>query len=175
MIDVHRHRRLGIAAVCIAAVAFGLTFLPSGVATANAQTTCTWGGTPANPTGTFTIRPGLTNSPVPGALKFRATGTLGGTDPICTDRVRFVGQLDAGSTCALASFEGTVEGLPGVARFWGKGSLDVPSFLYDREGNLVGVENAQIVTEENLANSLQCGTPEGFTGPAGFSSNIVLF
>jgi len=152
-----------------AAVALGA---PAG---AVASTTCSWGGSPSAPTGSFTITPGLTNRPAPGALKFKAVGKLAGQAPLCQGRLKFVGQIDAGSDCAFAAFEGVVEGLPGVARFWGRGSLDVPSVLYGPEGNVVGVENAEIATEENLVNSLKCQTPEGFTGPAGFSSTVVLF
>jgi hypothetical protein len=80
-----------------------------------------------------------------------------------------------GSTCALSSFSGSVKGLPGVARFWGKGNLLVPSYLYDQAGNLVGVENAEIMTEENFPQTTECTTAGGFTGPASFSSTVVLF
>jgi hypothetical protein len=80
-----------------------------------------------------------------------------------------------GSTCALSSFSGSVKGLPGVALFWGKGNLLVPSYLYDQAGNLVGVENAEIMTEENFPQTTECTTAGGFTGPASFSSTVVLF
>jgi hypothetical protein len=90
--------------------------------------------------------------------------------------VKFDGQIDAPASCLLPlSFEGTVDGLPGVARWWGKGNLDVPSYLYDKAGNLVGVENAQIVSQDNVSQFTNCTAPGGFTGPATFSSNIVLF
>src|SRR4051812_26626561 len=82
-----------------------------GAGPASASTICTWGGTPVAPTGTLTIDPGITNLPAPGALKFRATGQLSGGGR-CTGTMTFVGQIDAGSTCALVSFEGTVKGLP---------------------------------------------------------------
>ena len=156
-------------AVALVAVAWAST------GDARAATTCTWAGTPAAPTGTFTISPGLTNLPSAGPLKFVATGSLSGADSRCRGQMKFVGQLDAGSTCAFSPFEGTVQGLPGVARWWGRGSLDVPSYLYDRAGNLVGVENAQIMTSENLPQAPDCLTPRGFTGPATFSSNVILF
>jgi hypothetical protein len=137
--------------------------------------TCTWGGTPADPTGTFTMSPGLTNSPSPVPLKFQASGELGGSDPRCKGEMKWVGQVDAGSSCFFASFEFTVKGWKSAADAWGKGGLDVPSYMYDNEGNLVGIENAQIVTRENIPQYSGCGTPEGFTGPATYSSNIVLF
>jgi hypothetical protein len=143
---------------------------------AQADTTCTWGGTPAAPTGTFTISPGVTNVPSAGPLKFVATGSLSGNDPRCSGPLKFAGQIDAGASCLLPlSFEGTVVGLPGVDRWWGKGNLLVPSYLYDKAGNLVGIENAQIVTTDNVSQFTNCTAPGGFTGPAAFSSNIVLF
>ena len=130
-------------------------------APADARSTCTWAGTPAEPTGTFTIDPGVTNVPSAGPLKFKATGQLGGE---CSGTMTFAGQLDAGSSCAFAEFEGSVKGLPGVARFWGKGNLLVPSVLYDSAGNVVGLEAAQIVTETDIAHYTDCSTPEGFAG-----------
>jgi hypothetical protein len=66
-----------IAAVALATtslLAAGLEGAPASAST----TTCTWGGTPTAPTGTFTINPGITNLPAPGALEFRATGELSG-------------------------------------------------------------------------------------------------
>jgi hypothetical protein len=88
----------------------------------------------------------------------------------------WVGQADAGSTCAVLHIEGVVEGLPGVARFVGKGSLEFPSVLYDGSGNSVGVENAEILTPSNQPHLLDCTTPEGFRGgwPAMFSSVVHL-
>src|SRR5436305_9275940 len=46
----------GLAAAIGATLATG----GAGAAAAQAATTCTWGGTPAAPTGMFTIKPGLT-------------------------------------------------------------------------------------------------------------------
>jgi hypothetical protein len=53
----------------------------------------------------------------------------------------------------------------------------VPSLLYDRKGNLVGVENAEITTQANFSHYLDCTTPEGFTGgwPGMFSSVFTRF
>lgn len=162
----------------IAAMGLGAVLLASaslGVGTASAATTCTWAGTPAAPSGTFTITPGTTNFPSAGPLKFVATGPLAGQDARCRGPMEFDGQIDAGASCLLPlSFEGAVRGLPGVARFWGKGNFDVPSYLYDKAGNLVGIENAQILTQDNSSHFLDCSTPNGFTGGT-FSSNVVLF
>jgi hypothetical protein len=146
----------------------------TGASRARAATTCTWGGTPLAPTGWFTVKPGTTATPMPTAGRFIATGQLAGEDPRCKGEMKWVGQVDAGSTCAVASFEGAVRGLPGVARFWGKGSLLVPSRLYDRAGNAVGLENANIMTRHNSSLTASCTTPEGFTGPADFSSVVEL-
>jgi hypothetical protein len=142
---------------------------------AHASTTCSWAGSPTSPTGWFTLDPGLTNVPSATPSKFVAWGALSGSDPRCSGQMKWIGQADAGSTCSFVSFEGEVKGLPGVARFWGKGSLLVPSYLYDKAGNLVGVENAEILTPHNLPLAGTCLEPTGFTGPADFSSAVVLF
>jgi hypothetical protein len=179
MSDTQAEKRFGTQRLARLALGFALTtavLLLAQAGTAQASTTCAWGGTPAAPTGTFTIDPGITNVPSGSPLKFVATGTLSGADQICRGQVKFVGQIDPPASCLLpVSFEGTVQGLPGVARWWGKGNFDVPSYLYDKDGNLVGTENAQIVTQDNASQFLDCNTPGGFTGPATFSSNIVLF
>jgi hypothetical protein len=143
--------------------------------TAQAETTCYWGGTVANPTGTLTITPGVTNIPAGSPLKFKAWGPVSGDDPRCHGQtMTWVGQLDAGSSCLLASFEGTIKGLEGASTFWGRGNLLVPSHLYDRTGNLVGLENAQIITQDNLPRYNNCNAPAGFTY-SNFSSNVVLY
>jgi hypothetical protein len=141
-----------------------------------ANATCTWGGTPSKPTGTFSIHPGLATSPSTRPVDFVATGELGG-GPGCQGTVRFVADIAAGSTCALATFDGRVEGLPGVARFFGQGSLMVPSRLFGASGRLVGFENANIMTPANAPHTCDCLSPDGFEGgwPAMFSSTIVRF
>src|SRR3954468_2304299 len=132
------------AAIGLAAAVTLLLMALTGPSPARAAATCTWGGTPLAPTGWFTVKPGVTAAPMPTAGRFVATGRLGGSDPRCSGRMTWTGQVDAGATCAVASFEGAVKGLPGVARFWGKGSLLVPSQLYDQAGNVAGAENANI-------------------------------
>jgi hypothetical protein len=159
--------------VALAVVVSALAWAHPGQARAAA--TCTWGGTPTAPTGSFTITPGLTNVPTGSPLRFVATGQLSGADRRCRGPMKWVGQIDAGSTCAFASFEGAVRGLSGVARFWGRGSLLVPSHLYDKSGNVIGIENAQIVTQRNLPTFMDCTRPGGFTGPTEFSSVVELY
>jgi hypothetical protein len=159
----------------ITAIALGAMSLVAvlGAAPASAATTtCTWGGTPVAPTGTFTVSPGITNLPAPGALKFRATGELAGDAP-CTGTMTFIGQMDAGSTCALASFEGSVKGLPGVTQYWGKGSLMVPELLYDAAGNVVGSDQPEIMTPDNQSKATDC-TASAFTGGT-FAATVELF
>jgi hypothetical protein len=143
---------------------------------ADAATTCTWAGTPAAPTGTFWISPGITNLPSSGPLKFRAVGSLGGGAG-CHGKMTFAGQQDTGATCAYSTFRGRVYGLPGVRRFLGHGSLDVPSQLFDRNGRFVGVENANIMTQAVFDHAGDCSAPQGFTGgwPGMFSSVVTLF
>jgi hypothetical protein len=140
-----------------------------GTASAHAAATCTWGGTPDAPTGVTTNHPGLTNFPSPGPLQFHATGALGGD---CSGKLTFNGQMNAGSTCALITFQGTASGLPGITRFAGASGMGAaPARLYDHAGNVVGSENAQFLTKAPIAD---CGTPEGMFG-ANFSSVIELF
>jgi hypothetical protein len=160
----------------VAAIAVMLVAAPASASNSGARPkTCTWAGTPAAPTGTFTITPGVTNVPSAEPLEFRATGVLAG-GPGCTGTMTWVGQFDAGSSCAAILVEGVVKGLPGVARFVGKGNLLAPSLLYDRSGNLVGVENAEILTPANQPHFADCSTPRGFTGgwPGMFSSVFTL-
>jgi hypothetical protein len=158
---------MALAAAC-------LVLASGGSASAQASTTCTWGGTPAAPTGTFTVRPGLTNTPAPEPLKFAATGDLAGGGR-CTGKMTLAGQVNAGSTCLFASFQGTVRGVPGVARFWGEGSALVHEFLYDNDGNLVGADQPSVApppADDPLY--MGCGSPEGETS-FGFSALVELF
>jgi len=144
---------------------------------AHASTTCTWAGTHVAPTGTFTVNPGVTNTPSTGPLKFMATGVLGGGAG-CHGTMTWVGQLDAGATCSFSTFRGRVYGFRGVRRFVGRGGgVDVPSQLFDRKGRLVGVENADIMTDSNFPHTTDCTTPQGFTGgwEDMFSSVITRF
>lgn len=149
------------AMMCSVAIgAVSMVSAAGGTASAQAATTCTWGGTPVAPTGWTTNSPGLTNFPSPVAIEFYATGVLAG-DAGCSGKFTFTGQVDADSTCGLVSFHGTAKGLPGVARFDGVSALGLaPARLYDRAGAVVGSENAQFL---NNAPFTDCNTPEGFT------------
>ena len=153
------------------AIAAAIAGLASADATATAGQpvrTCTWGGTPAAPTGVSEFD-AITNVPASRPLTFEATGVLGGD---CRGRFSFSGHMDAGSTCTLISFEGAAKGLRGVARFAGNSLAGVaPARLYDRRGNVVGSENAQFLTNPNL---MDCASPQGLTSVK-FSSVIELF
>src|SRR5438874_10137718 len=61
-----------------AVAAASLAALGTGAASAQAATTCTWGGTPAEPTGSvyYTGGQGPTNTPSTEPLPFVATGPL---------------------------------------------------------------------------------------------------
>jgi hypothetical protein len=161
---------IGITALAAAC----LVLAAGGPAAAQASTTCTWGGTPAAPTGTFAVSPGLTNTPAPEPLKFVAKGDLAGGGR-CTGTMTLAGQVNAGSTCLWASFQGTVRGVPGVASFWGDGSALVQEFLYDKDGNLVGADQPSVApppADDPLY--IGCGSPEGETS-FGFSALVELF
>jgi hypothetical protein len=146
-----------------------------GGASAQAATTCTWGGTPANPTGkVYYTRQGITNTPSTEPLPFIATGPLAGG---CDGTLTYRGVQGVGSTCAFGPFEARVIGLRGVVRAAGDNAVGlVPALLYDRSGNVVGSENPQVLTsgtEEQNLGFANCNSPEGFR-EGNFSSVIEL-
>jgi hypothetical protein len=179
---------LGVLGVLALAAAFAVSKAradsllgsPTAAATeaASGITLCNWGGTPAQPTGEMTITPGLNFVPAAGPLKFHAWGPLTGGGPCKGQQMDFVGILDAGSGCVAGQvFEGKVDGLPGVSRFWGPGAFGlVDEFLYDKYGNVVGKDQAQILsaTPAHALSVVDCSTAQGFT-PAGFSATVQLF
>ena len=138
-----------------------------------AGTTCTWGGTPLAPTGRFTITPGVTNTPLAEPARFFVTGDLAG-EPGCGGTLTYIGQIDAGGTCSVATFEGKADGIPGVSSFAGIGIGPFgPARLYDKDGKVVASENADLNTVDNIPHYMDCGTRQGFTG-GNFSSVIVF-
>src|SRR5437764_14436320 len=123
-----------------------------GAASAQATTTCTWGGTPAEPTGkVWYTGQGPTNTPSTQPLPFVATGPLAGG---CSGTLTYRGVQATRSTCAFGPFEARVKGLPGVVRAAGDGIVGLaPALLYDKSANVVGSENAHMLTsgvEQNL-------------------------
>jgi hypothetical protein len=148
----------------------------AGGASAQAATTCTWGGTPVDPTGVVSYPgQGPTNTPSTGPLAFTATGPLAGG---CSGTLTYRGTQGAGSTCELGPFEARVTGLRGIVRAAGEGIAGlVPALMYDKSGNVVGSENPQVLTsgeeERNFAFQ-NCNSPEGFR-EGNFSSVIELF
>jgi hypothetical protein len=156
--------------IAIVFVVAGLALAAGGAGSAQAAATCTWGGTPVEPTGIFSVNTPLTNLPSAGPIDFTAVGRLDGA---CSGRMTFFGTLAPGASCSEGTFAGTVKGLPGVERFEGVNTAGVvPSRLYDKDGNIVGSENAQLLTLDN-APFTDCGA-EGFT-KGNFSSVIELF
>jgi hypothetical protein len=168
-------KRLRAISGAIAVVAGTLALAAWGAAPAGAATTCTWAGTPAAPTGTFTLSPGVTNTPSTGPLAFKAVGELAG-DAGCTGKLVYEGVFDTGATCLAATFQVRVKGLPGVVRAEGTADnlVPAPALLYDRNGNVIGTEVAQIVTANNAPHYTDCTTAAGFTG-GNFSSVVELF
>jgi hypothetical protein len=147
-----------------------------GAASAQASATCTWGGTPAEPTGkVWYSGQGVTNTPSTEPLPFVATGPLAGD---CSGTLTYRGVQGTGSTCAFGPFEAKVIGLPGIVRAAGDNAVGlVPALLYDSHGNLVGSENPQVLTsgtEEQNLGFTSCSSPEGFK-EGNFSSVIELF
>jgi len=145
----------------------------SSPATQPAGATCTWGGTAAHPTGSFSITPGLTNDPSTAPSGFFVTGELAG-DPGCRGTLTYIGQIDTGGTCSYNFFDGAARGLPGVRSFAGVGVGPLgPARLYDGDGKVVASENADVNTANNVPHFLDCSTPEGFSG-GNFHSVIVF-
>jgi hypothetical protein len=147
-----------------------------GAASAQADTTCTWGGTPLSPTGYVKyIGQGPTNTPSTEPLSFIATGPLAGG---CSGELTYHGVQPAGATCAFGPFEARATGLPGVVRAAGDNVVGlVPALLYDKSGNVVGSENPQLLTsgtEEKNFGFIDCNSPGGIK-EGNFSSVIELF
>jgi hypothetical protein len=121
------------------------------------------------------MNPGPTNTPSAGPIDFTATGVLAGGGPCNGQQFTFSGVMDTGATCAFSTFHGAAMGLRGVKSFAGVGPAGIlPARLYDKNGNIVGSENAQVLTLANAPNFPNCNTPEGFT-EGSFSSVIELF
>jgi hypothetical protein len=147
-----------------------------GAASAQATTTCTWGGTPLNPTGkVYYTGQGITNTPSTEPLPFIATGPLAGG---CSGELTYRGVQATGSTCAFGPFEARVIGLPRIVRAAGDNVVGlVPALLYDKSGNVVGSENPQVLTsgtEKQNFGFANCNSPGGFK-EGNFSSVIELF
>jgi len=165
-------------ALIAATTAVGILATTGSAAAGQGDTFCTWGGTPAAPTGIITLNPGITNTPSTGPIQFTATGPLGGSG--CTGKLTFTGSFEPGATCAVGTaFHAKATGLPPVTRVEGQPSIagTGPVLLYDAHGNVVGSEQAQFLT--TLANEsdpgyLNCNTPQGLT-EAFWSDTIELF
>jgi hypothetical protein len=160
--------------VLVGGAALLVAVLPPVGSNAAEPTVCTWGGTPAETTGTLEIDPGLTLTPSNDPHEFTATGRLDG-GPDCSGRMTFDGVIHAGATCANQVFEGKVRGLPGVKRFFGPGAAGVVhEFLYDGGGNVVGADQPQVLSgvgKEEGSEATDCNTAEGFTH--GIFSSVV--
>jgi len=161
--------------VVTAAIAAAVAACGGAAAPAQASTTCTWGGTPAQPTGTVTYpKQGITNTPSTEPIPFIATGPLAGG---CSGTLTYRGYQGTGSTCAFGPFEAKVIGLQGAVRATGDNVGLVPALLYDNAGKVIGSENPQVLTsgtEEQNLGFANCNSPEGFRN-GNFSSVIELF
>jgi hypothetical protein len=167
-------------AVALVIATTALCFLPTApnAAAGQGDTLCTWGGTPAAPTGVITLSPGVTNTPSTGPTQFTATGVLGGSG--CSGKLTFTGYIEPGNTCAVgAPIHAKAVGLPPVTRVESQPGLagTAPVLLYDAHGNVVGSEQAQFLTtiaNESDPGYLNCGTPQGLT-EAFWSDTVELF
>ena len=167
--------RARLAAIAIAVLALAVVrATASRAAPARGALVCTWGGTPDAPTGVFTASPGITDSPSTGPIEFTATGELGGGEG-CTGRLTFRGVLEPGMSCLVATpFRATATGFPPIRYAAGTiGAVGTaPVVMYDADGNVVGSEQAQFLTD--LLDDTDCNTPEGLTR-ANWSDTLELF
>lgn len=138
-----------------------------------AEGLCTWGGTPADPTGVFHFDEPLTNAhPASEPIHFTATGALDGIGPGCTGTMTFDGFLMPGSVCRFFIDHGTVLGAPGVSWFVGAGNAYGRGLLYDAAGRVTGSYDPQVITEVPEITP-KCLTPEGITDGS-FSATVQL-
>jgi hypothetical protein len=171
------HARATALSIAIAA----LCMIPATTSAAGVDgaTVCTWGGTPAAPTGVITFSPGVTNTPSAAPVQFTATGELAGGAG-CSGKLTFTGYIDAGATCAANQpFHAKAAGLPPVKRVEaeaGAGGTQ-PVLLYDGHGNVVGSEQAQFLTaaasDPTDPAYMACNTPEGLV-TAHWSDTVEL-
>jgi len=165
--------RLTTIAIAVLALAV-VRATASRAAPARGALVCTWGGTPDAPTGVFMASPGITNTPSTGPVEFTATGELGGGEG-CTGRLTFRGVLDPGTSCLVSTpFLATATGFPPIRYAEGTfGAVGTaPVVMYDADGNVVGSEQAQFLTD--VLNDTDCNTPEGLTR-ANWSDTLELF
>ena len=144
-----------------------------------APSICTWGGTPAAPTGQFTFSPGLHFQPSSGPLAFKAWGPAQGG--ACANKVVFEGVALPGASCGTIFFDGRVKGVAGVARFTLGGlSTNAVEPLYDNNGKVVGSDTPNaaepwlaefVAADATDGNGLTCNSPGGLT--TGFFSSVI--
>ena len=167
--------RAGLQSIAIAVVALALVQATASRAAPDRGTlVCTWGGTPDAPTGVITFSPGVTDFPSTEPIEFTATGELGGGEG-CTGRLTFRGVLDPGTSCLVSTpFLATAMGFPPIRYAEGTfGAVGTaPVVMYDADGNVVGSEQAQFLTD--VLNDTDCNTPEGLTR-ANWSDTLELF
>jgi hypothetical protein len=166
--------RMAIAGMALIGIlASGGASVPSaGASSGSGSTFCTWGGTPAAPTGYVTLTPGIRQFvPASEPLKLYVSGELAGGAG-CEGKMVFKGVAEAGATCGEVIFDGKVYGVPGVDHFYGPGIGGVVyENLYDREGRIVGADQPLVLSPSAVQD---CQTPEGFTHGA-FSSTVEFY
>lgn len=143
--------------------------------TSAAADVCTWGGTPAEPTGEFWIEsPGLANSfPAARPLAFWAQAPLAGAGARCTGTLRIEGFIMPGSLCRLFEIYGTVEGVNGLAWFSDYGGAYSRARFYDAAGNLVGFYGANVI-DQGFPAVLSACNGAGYTGGT-YNATVELF
>jgi hypothetical protein len=161
-----------VASVSAALLLAGLT-VSGATAAPSGPNICTWGGTPLDTTGTFTVKPGLTNTPSTEAAKLHAIAPIECTDGY-SGKASYMAVTPPGSTCAFSTFEGKVTGIPGADQAIGVGPVGLITHnFYDKDGNLVGTDQGQVLSgaTEGGSEASDCNTEKGFT--KGFFSTVI--
>src|SRR5437660_3604370 len=115
---MRRHTKATAVVAASAVLAMALGSLGSASAQSGPATRlCTWGGTPANPTGIVTFEPGITNTPSAGPIAVYASGRLEGEG--CKGTMIFDGIARSGASCeSPPTFEGPVSAPPGLTSWF---------------------------------------------------------
>lgn len=162
--------RLAMAAA-VAAAALGVAPEVS----ADDAAVCSWGGTVADATGTFTVDPGLRTRPATTPLEFVVTGELAGPAARCTGTMTVHGFDVPGSRCAFGFGTAEVQGVPGVET-----SLSVGALHYNRqtlvnaEGRIVGEADIEVASTGIVEARQACESEAGVTAGR-FSAVLTLY
>lgn len=160
------------------AVVAAFTAAGSGVAypvSAEDAAVCTWGGTAADATGTFTVEPGLRTVPATTPIEFTVTGDLAGPSPRCAGTMTIHGFDIPGSRCAFGFGAAEVLDVPGLASSLSVGALHYNrQVLFNADGRIVGGADIEVASSGLAELRAGCESEAGVT-TGKFSSVVTLY